>query len=169
MNENPNREILIDKLVLNIGTGVDEEKLERAKQLLFKLTGQKPHETTAKKRIEEWKIRPGLKIGAAVTLRGKKAEEMLSRVLYAVDFKLPSKKIGPGIVSFGIPEYMHIKDAQYDPKIGIMGLGVQLVLKRRGYRVKYKKIKRSEIGKKHLITKEETVRFLKDKFNVKIE
>lgn len=163
------REILIDKVVLNVGTGPDQQKIDKAKLLLQKLTKRKPIETAAKKRVEEWGIRPGLKIGAAVTLRGKEAEEMLKRALAAIDNKLSSSKIGNGTFSFGIPEYVHIPGIDYDPRIGIIGLSVDVSLKRRGYRIKNKKIKRSKIGKKHLITKEETKEYLKNKFNVKIE
>jgi large subunit ribosomal protein L5 len=170
MNEqNKMREILIDKVVLNVGTGPDQQKIEKAKLLLQKLTNRKPVETEAKKRVEEWGIRPGLKIGVAVTLRGKAAEEMLKRALAAVENKLPRSKIGNGTFSFGISEYVHIPGADYDPRIGIIGLGVAVALKRRGYRIAKKKIKRSEIGKHHLITKEETEEYLRNKFNVKIE
>ncbi|MCW1293122.1 MAG: 50S ribosomal protein L5 [Candidatus Rehaiarchaeum fermentans] len=169
MNENPNREILIDKLVLNIGVGTDEEKMEKAKLLLSRLTNAKVVETEAKKRIEEWKVRKGLKIGVAVTLRKEKAIEMFRRILKAVDNKVKSKSIGNGTVSIGIPEYIYIEGAQYDPKIGIMGLSAHLKLKRRGFRVQYKKRGRSKIGKNHLISKEETIEYLKNKFNIKIE
>jgi len=48
----------------------------------------------------------------------------------------------------------------YDPDMGIFGMDVCVSLKRRGYRVARRKIARSKIGKKHRITREETVEWL---------
>ena len=54
---NPMQQIFLDKLVINIGIGSTEDKLESAKALLKKLTGKEPAFTTAKKRFPEFGIR----------------------------------------------------------------------------------------------------------------
>ena len=75
------KEIRIEKITLNIGTGKPGPELDKAKILLEKISGRKSIETKTTKRIPGWKIRPGLPIGAKVTLRGKKAVEVLSNEL----------------------------------------------------------------------------------------
>ena len=73
-----------------------------------------------------------------------------------------------GNISFGIPEYIDIAGARYDPEIGIMGLQACVTLERPGFRIKRRKLKRS-IRKNHLITKEEAIEFMKKNFKVKLE
>ena len=56
------------------------------------MSGAKPVPTKTNKRIPTWEIRPGLQIGCKVTLRGKKAEELLKRLLEAKDKSLDLNK-----------------------------------------------------------------------------
>ena len=135
-------EIKLEKVTLNIGTGEPGAKLDNAMLLLKNLTGRKPVQTLAKKRIPTWKLRPGLPIGCKVTLRKKDAEEMLRRLIEAKNKILDSKNFTQGGFSFGIKEYIEIPKAEYDAKIGIIGLDVAVTLKRGGYRIKYRKIKK---------------------------
>jgi len=107
-------------------------------------------------------------IGVKVTLRGEKAEKFLRDALKAVNNELKESQINPGNFSFGIKEYIDLPNVKYDPEIGILGMDVCVTLERPGYRVKRRKIKRAKIGKKHLITKDETIEWLKEKFGVKI-
>src|SRR3989344_1673269 len=101
------REIGIEKVSLNIGTGGPGEKLEKALKLLEKITGSKPVQTKTKLRIPTWGVRPGLVIGCKVTLRGKKAEELLGRLLKGVGNKLNKASFdNEGNVAFGIHEYL---------------------------------------------------------------
>ena len=72
-----------------------------------------------------------------------------------------------GNVSFGIAEYIDVPGVQYDHTLGILGFDVSVALERRGYRVKKKKLSK-KIGKKHSITKEEAIKFVKNKFNIEI-
>ena len=164
---NKMQEIRIEKLTFNIGVGESGAKLDKAIKLLTTLTGQKPIATKAKKRIPTWGLRPGLTIGAKVTLR-KNQNEVLKRMLDSIGNKLPLSKLGDGTFSFGIPEYIQIPDAKYDIEIGIMGLSVAATLQRPGYRVK-KRINKNKIPRNHLISKDETAEFLKVKFNTKLE
>ncbi len=163
------RSILIEKVTLNIGVGKPGPELEKAMKLLEMITGSKPIQTKAKKRIPNWEIRPGLPIGCKVTLRRKKAEEMLSKLLDAIDKKLKVSNFdNEGNVAFGIREYFDIPGVKYNAEIGMMGLEAAVTFKRPGYRIKVRKIKRKKIPKKHRITKEETMKFLKEKFGVQI-
>jgi large subunit ribosomal protein L5 len=162
------RELLIDKVVINMGVGTSGERLQKAIQLLENLTNQKPATTYAEKTIKNFGIRKGEAIGAKVTLRGEKAEEFLKNALSVVEYRLRRRQINPGNFSFGIHEHIDLPGVDYDPDVGIYGMDVNVSLRRRGYRVKRRRVARSKIGKNHVITKEETIEFLK-KLGVEVE
>ena len=73
-----------------------------------------------------------------------------------------------GNLAFGIPEYIDIPGAKYNPEIGIMGLEVTITLTRPGYSIKRRKVKPKTIGKHHIITKQEAIDFMKENYEVKI-
>ncbi len=158
---NPMREVIIDKVVINIGVGESGERQKKALKLLEELTGQTPTSTYAKKTIKNFGIRKGEPIGAKVTLRGEKALEFLKKALSVKEFKLSSRQIGNGEFSFGIQEHIDLPGVEYDPDMGIFGMQVCCVLKRRGYRVEERRRARSKVGKRHRVTKEDTIEFLK--------
>lgn len=163
---NSMKEIRIEKLTLNCGVGEAGDKLNKAMELLKKITGKQPVKTITMKRIPTWDIRPNLPIGCKVTLRHKEAEELLKRLLQAVDNKIPVSKFDKnGSFSFGIEEYLLIPGVEYDINIGIIGLDVAVTLERPGYRIK-RKIKKSKIGAKHRISKEEAIEFMRKNFNI---
>jgi large subunit ribosomal protein L5 len=161
---NPMREIKIEKIVLGMGATGDD--LEKAMKLLKLLSGKEPSKRTSNKRIPTLGVRPGLEIGAMVTLR-KNPEEILKKMLLAIDNELKRKQISENNFSFGIKEYLEIPGMEYQRDIGIMGLDVTVVFKRSGRRVKLKKIKRGKIPKRQVITKEEIIKFMEDKFQTK--
>ncbi|MFH0752178.1 MAG: 50S ribosomal protein L5 [archaeon] len=162
------KDIKVEKVTLNIGTGKPGPELEKALKLLNKITGKKPCETKTKKRIPTWGVRPGLVIGCKVTVRGKEAEALLERLFLATDHKLDPRKLdSTGNLSFGIKEYLDIPGTEYDISIGIIGLDAAVTLTRAGYSIKRRKLKSKSIGKKHRITKEEARAFLEEKFKVK--
>ena len=109
-----------------------------------------------KKRIPTWGIRPGLTIGCKVTIR-KNTESLIKRFLAAKSNTLKESNFSEGTISFGIPEYIDIPEAQYDAEVGIMGLDVSVTLQRPGYSIKRRAYQKKEIGKKHLISKEDTI------------
>ena len=164
---NPMKEIRIEKVTFNIGTGEAGNKLEKAMKLLQSLAEQKPVQTVTKKRIPTWGIRPGMTIGTKVTIR-KNQDKVVDRMLKAVRNSLSLKKIGNGTISFGIPEHIEIPGTKYDMDIGIIGLGVMVTLERRGFRVNRRTVKKTKIPQRHLISKDETISFLKTKFNTTI-
>ncbi len=164
---NPMKEIKIEKIVLNIGTGEAGNKLAKAIKLLNSITKLKAIATTTKKRIPTWGIRPGLTIGCKVTLR-KNRIEILKNLLIAKENRLKQSNFTAGTISFGIPEYIDIPGAQYDADIGIIGLDVSIALQRKGYRIK-RKSQKKRIKISHQITKQESIEFMKKKFNINIE
>ncbi len=166
--ENKMRNISVEKITLNVGVGEPGEKLERVVTLLKNITGSQPVKTKAKKRIPEWGLRPGLEVGVKVTLRGKKAEEMLQRLFKAVENKIPGNKFDEqGNFSFGVPEYVYIPGVKYDYTVGIIGLSVAVTLKRPGFSISKQRQRRS-IGKKHMITKQEAMDFVRERYKVDV-
>ena len=137
---NKMQEIKLDKVVLNIAVGNDENKLVKAIKLLEVITGEKPVKTLAKKRIAAFKIRPGLAIGCKVTLQKKKAEEILCKLLEGIEYTISKKQFNEGGFSFGIKEYIQVPTIPYQRDVGIMGLDVSVSFKKAGYRIKERKI-----------------------------
>jgi len=164
---NAMREIEIEKVVLNCGGIAD--KFERSLKLLKIITGKKVKEIISAKRIPAFNVRPGLKTGCVVTLRGKEAEEMLKRLLEAVERKIKKSTVKENHFSFGIKEYLEIPGIEYQRDIGIAGLDVTTVFKRKGKRVMIKKIKQGRLPQKQQVSPEEIINYLTTKFNVEIE
>ena len=166
---NSMKKIRIEKLTLNIGSGKEQNILDKGMKLIKNITGRTPVKTITQKRIPGWGLRPGLPIGCKLTLRRKKAEELLLRLLDAKSFTLNEKQFDLfGNISFGIPEYIDIKDAKYDPEIGIMGLQACVTLERPGFRIRKRKIKQKKVPLKHRIKKQEAIEFMKKKYNIKM-
>jgi len=163
---NPMRTIKIEKAILNIGgTG---DKLERGFKLLQVLTGKKPVKVKATKRIPTWGVRPGLEVGTKVTLRGQPAEDIIRRLLPAINNVLKEKQIKDNFLSFGIHEYIEIPGVEYIRDVGIMGFEITVVFSRPGKRVERKKVKRGKFSKKQIVKAEEIEEFMTTKFKTKI-
>src|SRR3989338_3311515 len=159
--DNPMKSIRIAKVTLNIGAGKDEDLLKKGLKLLRKLSPLTQVKTVAKKRIPEWGLRPGLAIGCKVTVR-KNAEELLRKLLVAKGKVLSPKCFdNNGNFSFGIHEYIDIEGLEYDPELKLMGLEVAVTLERPGFRVKHRATKTGKIGKRHLVSAEEAMTFVK--------
>ena len=84
-SENPTRKIKIEKIVFSVG-GTAEE-LEKGVKLLKIITEKKPAKMKSRKRIPTFGVRPGLEVGAVVTIR-KNTNEILKKMLIAIDNKL---------------------------------------------------------------------------------
>ncbi len=165
MKENTMREIKIEKLVLNIGgTG---DKLEKGFILLKKLSGRKPVKIKATRRIPTWGVRPGVEVGTKVTLRGKDAEELLIRILPAINNTLKEKQIKDNFISFGIAEYIEIPRMEYIREVGIIGFEVSVVFVRAGKRVEKKKVKRGN-ARRQIVPSSEIQEYIKDKFQTNV-
>lgn len=163
------KKIKVEKITLNIGAGKDEPKLKKGIKLITELTGKAPVQTISKKRIPNWGLREGLPIGCKLTLRGEEAEKLLKRLLKARENTLKETQFdNMGNLAFGIPEYIDIPGAKYNPEIGIMGLEATVTLTRPGYRVKTRRTKPKKVGKHHIITKQEAIDFMKEEYELKI-
>jgi len=170
MNENPMRKIRIEKVTVNMGVGEGGDKLAEAEKLLEKITGQKPIRTFAKVTNQTFGIRKGVPIGCKVTLRRAKAEEFLKKAFEAVENRVKNGNFDKeGNLSFGIDEHIDIPGMKYDPKVGIFGMDVCVTMERPGYRVKRRKIQKKKIPQNHRVTKEESMAFFENKFNIKVE
>ena len=166
---NKMKDIRIEKITLNMGMGEAGDKLKKATKLLNKISNKKPVLTKSYKRIPTWGLRPGLEIGAKVSVRGKEAKELFERLASAIDKKVkPTSFDNQGNFSFGIKEYIDIPEVEYDPDLGIIGLEVAVTLERAGYRVKKRKYNRAKIGKSHIITKEDSIDYVQNNFGIKI-
>ncbi len=164
MKDNKMREIKIEKVVLSIGgTG---DYLEKGVKLLTLLTDRKICRTKSRKRIPTLGVRPGLEIGAVVTLR-KDIDSFLKKMLIAIENILKKKQVSENNFSFGIKEYIEIPGMEYQRDIGIMGFDVTVVFKRSGRRVKLRKVKKGKIPERQVITKEEIIKFMEENFGTK--
>ncbi len=168
--QNTMRDITLDKVVINIGVGQAGDRLNKAVKVIEMLTNHKPVLTTSKKTVREFNLRKGLTIGVKVTLRKADAEKFLKEALYAREYKFPHYSVDKqGNAYFGVSEYTDFKGMKYDPEIGIFGMDVAVVLKRKGgFRNAKRNIRKQNLSSKLFITKEETLKFLKEKFEVEV-
>lgn len=70
-------------VTLNVGLGRskdDPRLIDVARSTLARVSGQKPVLTKARKAISAFKIREGMVVGAAVTLRGRKMWDLLTKL-----------------------------------------------------------------------------------------
>lgn len=86
--DNKMRNIVVDKLILNLCTGESGDKLTKAAKVLSDLTDQTPVESRAKFSIRTFGIKRNEKIAVHVTVRGDKAMELLKRGLKVKEFEL---------------------------------------------------------------------------------
>ena len=124
--------------------------------------------TTKTKKRTTFNVPKNKDIGCKITLR-RNTHTHLKRLLEAKENQLKSQSFdNTGNFSFGIKEYIDVPGMEYDPKLGAIGFDVCVTLERPGYSVKRKMLS-TKIGKKHAITKEDAIEFMKSKFHVKIE
>ncbi|MCP4581606.1 MAG: 50S ribosomal protein L5 [candidate division Zixibacteria bacterium] len=125
------------KIVVNSGVGDaigDHKKLESVASELQQITGQKPSIRRAKKSISNFKLREGMPIGVAVTLRRAMMYEFFDRLVNIAiprirDFRgIPSKSFdGRGNFTLGITEQIIFPEIDYDKVDKIRGMNVTLI------------------------------------------
>ena len=105
----------VAKAVINIGIGKlrDDKEREEVKKFLRLISGQEPSSRPAKKAIAAFKTREGLVIGYQVTLRGRRMNDFISRLINVAlprmrDFRglEPSAFDNSGNLTIGIKEYI---------------------------------------------------------------
>lgn len=167
---NPMQQVRIAKATVNIGVGEAGERLARAEKLLQSISNQKPVRTTSKVTNPEFGIRKGQPIACKVTLRGDQADETVKLILSGIDYKInPRQFDSQGNLSFGIREHIDIPGMRYDPDIGIFGMNVNLTFEKPGYRIKRRKVQRKHIPHKHQVTTMETMEYMKENFQIRLE
>jgi len=156
------QQVLLDKVVVNMGLGAEPEEMKKGLLIMQLITGKKPCKTSTQARIPDWGIRPGSEVGIKVTLRDEDAMKFLKKAFVAKSNKIAERSIDKtGNFGFGVREYIDLPDAKYDPKLGIKGFDVLVSLKKKGYRVKLRKLMQTRVGKAQRVTKQETIDFVK--------
>ena len=126
----------LQKITVNIGLGEASQNvklLDTAAVELGQITGQRAIITRAKKSIANFKIRRGMPIGCAVTLRGEKMYEFLDRLCNVVlprvrDFRgLPSNAFdGRGNYTLGLKDQLVFPEIDYTRVDKIKGMNITL-------------------------------------------
>lgn len=124
----------VTKVVVNVGLGRairDEKLFEVAEKTLSRISGQKPVRTLAKQSIAAFKIRRGMPIGLAVTLRGRRMSDFLTKLIHVAlprvrDFRglSPSAVDASGNLSIGFSEHIAFPEIRSDEVEHIHGLQV---------------------------------------------
>ncbi len=168
--QNPMLKPRIQKVTVNVSVGKSGEPLENAMKIIEELTGQKPCTRRAKRTIRDFGIRKGEPTACLVTVRKERAESFLRKAFQAIGNNVSKESFDRlGNLAFGIKEHIEIPGTKYVPELGIIGMDVIIALERPGYRVKRRRRIKSKIGRSHLLTVEESMLLLKDKFGVEIE
>lgn len=125
------------KIVVNMGVGdapKDAKLLDGAVKDLTLITGQKPAIRRARQSLATFKIREGMPIGAAVTMRGDRMWDFLDRLTSIVlprirDFRglNPKSFDGNGNYSFGLNEQLVFPEIDYDDIDQTRGMDVTIV------------------------------------------
>jgi large subunit ribosomal protein L5 len=95
----------ITKVTLNVGVGrihKDDKTLERIARDLSVLSGQKASVRNAKRSVASFKVRQGVPVGYAVTLRGARMWDFLERF---INIALPQSKDFRGIDPKNVDSY----------------------------------------------------------------
>jgi large subunit ribosomal protein L5 len=169
ITESPMKKISLEKVVLNMGVGKSGDVINIARKALDQISGKKSSARNAKETQRDWGVRKGEPIGAAVTIRGKDAKELLKRLLEAKGNVVNGKSFDNfGNYSFGIKEHIDIPGVKYDPQIGILGLGISVTLTRPGYGVRTRSKHKASVGKNHIIKNQEAKDYLVKEFGVTV-
>jgi large subunit ribosomal protein L5 len=125
------------KVVINMGVGEasrDAKFMDGAVKDLTTIAGQKPAIRAARKSIATFKIRQGMPIGVATTLRGDRMWDFLDRLLSVVlprirDFRglNPKSFDGSGNYSFGVTEQLVFPEIDYDDIDQTRGMDITIV------------------------------------------
>ena len=167
--ESPMKKISLEKVVLNMGVGKSGDVINVARKALDQISGKKSSARNAKETQRDWGIRKGEPIGAAVTIRGNDAKELLKRLLEAKGNTVNGKSFDNfGNYSFGIREHIDIPGVKYDPQIGILGLGISITLTRPGYGIRTRSKHKARVGKAHIIKSQEAKDYLAKEFGVTV-
>ncbi|MBJ7347110.1 MAG: 50S ribosomal protein L5 [Thermoleophilaceae bacterium] len=123
----------LEKITINMGVGdakQDKKLLAAALEQLGAIAGQQPSVRLARKSIATYKLRDGMPVGVAVTLRDARMYEFLDRVISIAiprirDFRgMKSKLDGRGNYTFGVTEQIIFPEIDYDAIDMIRGMDI---------------------------------------------
>jgi large subunit ribosomal protein L5 len=128
----------LTKIILNIGIGAEAPQnpraIENATRDLSLISGQHPVTRRARKSIAGFKLREGMPVGLAVTLRGRRMYEFFDRLISSAlprirDFHGLSREAfdGRGNYAVGIREQVIFPEIDYNSIDRIRGLQVVIV------------------------------------------
>jgi large subunit ribosomal protein L5 len=127
----------LEKIVLNIGLGeaiTNAKALETAQADLQSIAGQHAIITRSKKSIAAFRLRTGMPIGLAVTLRGERMYEFFDKLVNAVLPRMhefqgvsPDSFDGRGNYSLGFKEQILFPEIEYDKIDKVRGLEISIV------------------------------------------
>ncbi|MBI3619391.1 50S ribosomal protein L5 [Candidatus Peregrinibacteria bacterium] len=125
----------LQKVIVNVGinkTKMDGKEIhEFVAKTLAQITGQKPVFRITRKAISNFKTRSGLVVGAMVTLRGRRMEAFVDRLVSYVlprirDFRsLPAKLDGRGNYAIGIRDHTIFPEVPSADAAKIFGMQIQ--------------------------------------------
>jgi large subunit ribosomal protein L5 len=128
--------LLMETFEYNRGLGEasrNNKALESTIQELSMITGQQPLVTKAKKSVAGFKIRDGMPVGIAVTLRSKLMYSFLERLIHLAlprirDFKGISVQLfdGRGNYNLGLKEQLIFPELEYDKVDQIRGMDIAI-------------------------------------------
>src|SRR3977135_1429609 len=126
----------LEKITLNMGVGEakqDSKALKAAVEQMATIAGQQPSVRRARKSIAAFKLREGMPVGVAVTLRGERGYEFLDRLVSIAiprirDFRglSPRSFDGRGNYSMGVKEQIIFPEIDYDAIDEVRGLDVTI-------------------------------------------
>ncbi len=126
----------LEKITLNMGIGEAKQNtqmLEAATEQLATIAGQRPSVRRAKKSVASFKVREGMPVGVAVTLRRARMWEFLDRLTSVAvprirDFRgLNARSFdGRGNYSMGVREQIIFPEIDYDSIDEVRGLDVTI-------------------------------------------
>src|SRR5262249_33757186 len=132
----PMRVPRILKVTVNMGVGdakQDSKMLDAASEQLATITGQRPNVRRARQSIAQFKVREGMPVGVAVTLRGARGYEFLDRLMSVAiprirDFRglNPRSFDGRGNYSMGVREQIIFPEVDYDEVDQVRGLDITI-------------------------------------------
>jgi large subunit ribosomal protein L5 len=126
-----------EKIVINMGVGdaiQDQKLLDAAVIELTQISGQRPAIRRARKSISNFKLREGLPIGCAVTLRGARMYEFYDRLISVAvprirDFRglNPRSFDGRGNYTMGLTEHIIFPEINIEKVGKVRGMDVTIV------------------------------------------
>jgi len=132
--KNPMEVPKITKITINMGVGeavADKKVMDKAREDMEKISGQRPVTTIARKSVAGFKIRDGMPIGCKVTLRRDRMYEFLDRLVTIAiprirDFRglNPKSFDRQGNYSLGIQEQIIFPEINYDEIDMLRGMDI---------------------------------------------